>query len=392
MSGAAITAIGAVTGHGFGARAYFDALLEGRSAIAPITRFSTEPFCSQLGAEAPADERLLAALPSSWAPPVDRASRLLLAAAAEAFVGRSCAESVRRGIVVGTTKGAFELSLDAWKRGEPAPLDPVGHPAALLARAVGARGPVRTIGAACASSTLAFAEALCLLEDGSCDEVVVGGVEALHPFVYAGFHALKALSAQPARPFDAARTGLSLGEGAAVLVLERARGVPDVARRALGWVDGCGASVDSHDQTAPDPAGLGLLRASREALRRANLVAQKVGHYQAHGTATAQNDRMEAAHCRALFQERTVPLCAAKGSIGHTLGAAGALDVLAALLALNSGWLPPVTGLRQQDPTLDVDAVQGKPRRHGHAHALVATAGFGGLNAAVLVRRSGGGK
>src|SRR5262249_54300 len=212
---AAITSGGAVTGHGLGCGPLLRAVLEGRSAIRKVTRFSCDNLCSSVAAEAPSDAELVeAAADFCRSPAPDRASRMLLAAASEALRGRSRSASKRRAVLVGTTKGALELAADRWDCGEAPRDDILGAPARTLALATGTLGPVLTLSAACASSAVAIGEALALIEDGLCDVAIVGGTDALHPFVYRGFHALKALSAAPAAPFDAGRDGLSLGEGA----------------------------------------------------------------------------------------------------------------------------------------------------------------------------------
>ncbi|HZH04508.1 MAG TPA: beta-ketoacyl synthase N-terminal-like domain-containing protein, partial [Myxococcaceae bacterium] len=362
---AVITAIGAVTGHGVGCAPLLKAVLEGRTAIHPLTRFSANGLCSQLAAEAPEDAELLALLArSALPPPQDRASRLLLTACAEATHGRDLRSqsSARRGVVVGTTKGALELALDHWNEHGAAGEEVLGLPARALAASVGAAGPVLTVSGACASSALALGEGLALIEDGVCDEVVVGGTEALHAFVYQGFHALKALSAAPAAPFDLRRSGVSLGEGAAVLVLESEAHARLGGRTALVHLEGFGSATDGFDQTAPNPQGTGLLAACRSALQRAGATPAQVGRYHAHGTATQHNDRMEAAVHAALFEGRPVPVTAVKGSLGHTLGAAGALDAAVCALTLACGMLPPVAHLEQLDPAARVPAVMGRGR------------------------------
>lgn len=383
---AAITSFGAVTAHGLGVERLWSALLAGRTAIRPVTRFSTDGLCSHLGAEAPDDEALLAAasvLNPPSAPGRDRATRLLLAAAAEARGEPGHLRVLapeRVGAVVGTTKGAFGLSA----------VDPLGEPARALALACGARGPVSTVSAACASSAYALGEALELLESGFCDRVWVGGVEALLPFVYQGFHALKALSALPAAPFDVARSGLSLGEGAAVLVLESEslhRESASTGPAPICWLEGFGSSTDSYDQTAPDPRGAGLAVACARALKRSGRAAQEVDLYHAHGTATRHNDRMEAAVHAALFQGRPVPLTGVKGSLGHTLGAAGALDAVVCALSLTRETVPAVVNLVHVDPSAEVPAVLSAPRAWSAQRALVAAAGFGGINGALVLSR-----
>jgi 3-oxoacyl-[acyl-carrier-protein] synthase II len=383
---AAITSVGAVTGHGPGVATLVEALLAGRTAVRVSAKFAGKCLCSELAAEGPSDATLLeAGAPlAPWSSP-DRATRLLLAAAAEALAGRALEPSPRRGVVVGTTKGALELTLQAWKDGRAAEVDPIAAPAAALAQAVKALGPVRSIGAACASSSAALGEALRLIEDGVCDEVVVGGTEALHPFVYDGFHALKAISPEPAAPFDAHRLGLSLGEGAGVVVLESEEWGRRSRRATLASLAGYGSACDAHDLTAPEPKGIGLEAACRTALAGASIEPGDIGCYHAHGTATLQNDAMEAAMCKRVFSSR-VPVTAIKGSIGHTLGAAGILDAVACIACMSRAVVPPIANLVELDREMEIAVVKEKPIEVRPTWALVATAGFGGINTALVFR------
>ncbi|HVP62046.1 MAG TPA: beta-ketoacyl synthase N-terminal-like domain-containing protein [Myxococcaceae bacterium] len=383
---AVITSVGAVTGHGIGCAKLFAALLRGETAIRSVSRFPVDGLCSTVAAEAPADADLEAASSRLHrGPSQDRATRLLLAAAAEALEGRELEPSPRRGVIVGTTKGAFER-LGRRTGGD----DLLGAPARALAAAAHARGPTLGISAACTSGAAALGEGLALIEDAVCDEVVVGGTEALHAFVYRGFHTLRALSPRPAMPFDAARSGLSLGEGAAVLVIETIAHARRHGRRPIGVLEGYGASSDAHDQVAPEPGGRGLLAASRTALGNAGVTANDIDGYHAHGTGTVQNDRMEATVFARLFSGRKVTASAIKGSLGHTLGAAGALDALVCTLMLRAGTVPPVTNLRTLDPQAYVPAAIGGPKPLTGNRILVASAGFGGVNAALVLRAAAG--
>ena len=384
----AITSMGVVTGFGVGLEQSVIALLDGRCAIRPVTRFSTAGLCSSVACEAPEDNALVTAASAfSRLPAEDRASRLLLAALADALQGHTLESTPRRGVVVGTTKGALERAVPHWERGVLPREDFLGSPARALAAATKSHGPVFTTGAACASSAVALGEALALIEDGLCDEVLVGGTEALHPFLYEGFHALKALSAVAAAPFDATRNGLSLGEGAAVLRVESLPHARSHGRTPLALVEGFGTCVLGVDQTAPDPTGLGLLGACRRALIHASVRAEEIDRYHAHGTGTLQNDSMEAEVHRSLFGGRPVPVCAIKGAIGHTLGAAAALDIATCADTLRRQVLPPVVNLRRLDAAASVPAVMGAARPSSGTLALVASAGFGGINTAVVLRR-----
>lgn len=362
----AITSAGAVTAHGAGVPALEAALREARTAVRPVSRFDTTGLCSSVAAESPVETT------------GDRAAALLDLAANEALAGMPLQPSARRGVMIGTTKGQLQDVLGGQTD------DPFATLCARFARRVGALGPVRTLGAACASSSAALGEAYDALHFGQCDEVIVAGVEALHRFVYAGFHALKALSPEPARPFDGERKGLSMGEAAVVLVLEPEDRARAAGRKVLAYLDGWGLAMDAHDQTAPHPKGAGLQSACRHALKLAGWEASKLGRYHAHGTATPHNDRMESAACEGLFGPRGIPLTSAKGSVGHTLGAAGALDTLICSLALKRRELWAVTGLENVDAALTVAAVQER-RSYEPPTALVATAGFGGINTALAI-------
>ncbi len=290
---------------------------------------------------------------------------------------------------MGTTKGPLERAVSDWERGVAHTEDLLGSPARALAIASSSQGPAYTVGAACASSAVALGEALTLVEDGCCDEVLVGGTEALHPFIYQGFHALRALAAAPAAPFDAKRTGLSLGEGAAVLVVESLAHARSHGRTPLVLVEAFATAVDGFDQAAPDPSGAGLLAACQQALALAGLNPNQIDRYHAHGTATIQNDRMEAVVHASLFADWPVPVCAIKGALGHTLGAAAALDVAVCALTLQQQVLPPVVNLRHVDAAARVPAVMGASRPSPGRLALIGNAGFGGINTAVILRRPG---
>jgi len=361
-----ISSAGAVTAHGAGVPALEAALRDAKTAVRPLTRFDATGLCSSVAAESPVQTG------------PDRVWGLLELAADEALAGLPSSPSPRRGVMLGTTKGELQDVLEGRTD------DPFAALCARFARKVGALGPVRTLGAACASSSAALGEGFDALHAGQCDEVVVAGVEALHKFVYAGFHALKALAPEAARPFDAERRGLSMGEAAVVMLLESEDRARANGRKVLAYFDGHGLAMDAHDQTAPHPKGAGLANACRQALTRAGWEPKALGRYHAHGTATPHNDRMESAACESLFGPRGVPLTSAKGSVGHTLGAAGALDALSCALALRRRELWAVTGLKTLDPALTVAAVQER-RAYEPPTALVATAGFGGVNTALAI-------
>lgn len=362
-----------VTGLGPTLRDLWEGLLAGRSALAPITRFPAGTYTSQLascvpGLSAPAGRSLLADL-----------------------VGRALAQlgDLPRdaALVTASTKGGID-ALERLARGEEA--DPreflLGPLAARTARELGLEGPVVNVSAACASSTIALARAAAWVASGRVEAALVVCVDLVSEFVFSGFSALKALSPGACRPFDRHRAGLSLGEGAAALLLvSEARGRRE-GRRHLGTVLGWGASDDAHHVTAPARDGAGLVQAVREALARAGLGPEAVAAVSAHGTGTVFNDAMELTAFGALFGDGRVPLHSVKGAVGHSLGAAGGIEAALGLASLAHGLLPPTVGLQEPDPAA-LGRVAAEALPFDGEVLLTSNSGFGGVNGALVLGR-----
>jgi 3-oxoacyl-[acyl-carrier-protein] synthase II len=370
----AITGLGAVSGFGRGAELLWRNLVDGNRAmkprselppIGPISLYEGVPL------EAP-----------------ERAARLALQAVEEAR--SDAADAAIDAVVVGTTLGGIGGWLGAVTDGSDGGRGwSYGGPANQIARAVGARGPVQTCSVACASGNVALGAALDLLRTGRAQVVVAGGVDALHDFVVAGFATLKAADAEPCRPFDKTRRGLNLGEGAAFLVLEaeehaRARGA-----KIRAFLDGYGVSADAVHMTGPDREGRGAARAMSAALADARRAPSEIGFVSAHGTATLFNDLMEAKALQQVFATPP-PVNSIKSAIGHTLGAAGALEAILCVRTLETGLLTPTPGLVDQDPEIALDVVRGASRSVSLDAVLSTSSGFGGTNASVVISRNSG--
>jgi 3-oxoacyl-[acyl-carrier-protein] synthase II len=384
---AVVTGYGAISGFGAGADRLWQALLAGRSAVAPAAAFAGPEYDAHLAAVVPDAD-----------PGPRRATSLALHAAREAL-GHAGLESPftpelapRVAVVVGTTLGGI-LTFLPHLRGGALPAPPTfahGGPAVEVACALGAAGPLLVPSLACASGTAAVGLALDLVRDGRADVVVAGGVDALSDFVYSGFHSLTVLDAAPARPFAAERRGLNLGEGAAFLVVEalphaRARGA-----RARAHLTGQGLADDACHMTGPDREGRGATRAMAAALADAGRTPADVDFINLHGTGTSFNDLMERHAVWHLLGARTpaVPVDSIKSAIGHTLGAAGAFEALLLCRVVAAGIVPATVNTTRCDPAIDLDVVVGAPRRVPVRVALSTTSGFGGLNAAIVVERA----
>lgn len=404
-----ITGIGAVTALGADVGALSAGLRAGRSGIRALTLFSAAGFRSdQVGqaeepvlaelAEASEHREVGAAL--TLLKHSSRPDRFGLRAALDAVADAGLAHhAALRGaaVVFGTgTGGARETERYMSEHLEgrwAAPSLLIPHqPAAvtdLVARALALGGPRSTIMTACSSSAIAIGAAADLVASGQVPLALAGGAEGLCRLTLAGFGALRALDPAPCRPFDAERRGLNLGEGAAVLVLEaeehaRARGARCYARLA-----GYGMSADAHHMTAPHPQGDGAARAMRAALRDAGLAPADIGYINAHGTATPQNDVAETAAIKAVFGARAaqIPVSSIKAALGHTLGAAGAIEAVASVLALHQGFLPPTVNHQRAEEGFDLDYIPGQARVQQVSAVLSSSFAFGGNNAVLIFTR-----
>ncbi|HWE30719.1 MAG TPA: beta-ketoacyl-[acyl-carrier-protein] synthase family protein, partial [Polyangia bacterium] len=298
-------------------------------------------------------------------------------------------------LVFGTGTGGLRSTEEYVKAGGgPSSLLVAHQPASvtdLVARHLGVHGPRTTIMTACSSSATAIGYAADRIRLGHVDVALAGGAEGLTRLTYAGFGCLRATAPgdEPCRPFDAERKGLTLGEGAAVLVLEdheraRARGATIYAVVA-GW----GITADAHHMTAPHPEGDGAARAMHMALDDARLPADVIGYVNAHGTGTPHNDAAETLAIKRVFGARapSVPVSSIKSMVGHTLGAAGAIEAAASVLSLARGFVPPTVNLRTPDPAFGLDYVPGAARELEVEAILSNSFAFGGNNTVLAFRR-----
>jgi len=372
-----VTGMGALTAAGEGVLPFWRACIEGRSMLAPIEGFDAREFGPLRAGEfkGPARGR------------GERASGFALLAAAEALASAGLERSAlppASGAVLGTCLG------DAIAPASPPVAGGLAAPALSLAAAYKLSGPVSTVSVACASGTAAIASAAACIGRGEADLMLVGGTDALSRFVVSGFWLLRALSPTLVRPFDQRRDGLALGEGAGLLVLEeRDRAL---RRRApiLAEIAGSGTAGDACHMTGPSPYGDGVLRAMTAALADARRAPDDIGFISAHGTGTRFNDRMETVAIKRLLGPRAplVPIDSIKPIIGHTLGAAGALEAIACVKILQEGIIPPTINLTAPDPECDLDYVPGEARRQQVRCALSTSSAFAGHNAALVLEGS----
>ena len=332
----------------------------------------------------------------------DRVSQFTLAAAAEALeqAGEISADPARRGTFVGTGVGGIgtleeqiEVRLSKGERRVSPFLVPMmmaNAPAATISMRYGWQGPCENTVTACAAGTHAIGNAARMVADGRCDVVMAGGAEApFTPTAVAGFGNMTALSnSGDSRPFDTNRDGFVMAEGAAILVLEAWELAEARSATILGEVLGSASTADAHHITAPSPGGVGAVTCMQLAMDDAGITPEQVRHINAHGTSTDKNDAAEAEAVAKVFgTDDSGPLfTSTKGITGHALGAAGALEAVAVLLAMQHGKVPPTAGLIERDPELPaINIVEGGPADWEPGPSLSNSFGFGGHNGTLVL-------
>lgn len=371
---AVVVAADMLTPYGAGTGALWKGLLSGRTAISGVSRFSTRAFQSssagcvdglsyhQGGSLA---EQMLTRLFSGVQGAIPREAPLLLA----------------------TTKGEIDILEQAVLSGGSDPAaSGLGRLARKTADRAGLTGEVLVLSAACASGSAAAARAASLVRSGRADCVLVAACDSVTEFVYAGFSSLMALDPAGARPFDRGRKGLTVGEAAAYALIMSEDRARREGRSVLGEIAGWGLSDDANHMTGPSRTGAGLALAINKALRSADAAGEDIGCISAHGTGTVYNDAMEMGAFRAVFGTQPLPIYSVKGGIGHTMGAAGLVEIITSLRALSEATVPPTVNL--QEPDVDAKGWASSAARPlgGKRSVLVTNAGFSGINTAVVVR------
>jgi len=394
----AVTGLGAICAVGGDVPATWSALLAGQSGIGPIAGIATNRLSASIAAEIAGFDGA-AHFDSRRLPLLDRSAQFALVAAREAMRQADLApdpvQAARRGAIMAATIG--QSSLDAGylalygegaSRVHPFTVPRVmpNAPASHLSIEFGLRGPCYAVASACASGNHAIALAADTIRAGRAEVILAGGADAsIVVGVLKCWEALRVLSTDTCRPFSRDRSGLVLGEGAAVLVLEDWDHAQRRGATILAEVAGSGMSADAADITAPDIGGASA--AMQGALDDAGLDAAEIGYVNAHGTGTRLNDRIESAALRRVFG-RPPPISSSKSMIGHCLSAGGALEAVATIMALRDGVLPPTAGFRETDPECEVDCVPNVARAVPIQAALSNSFAFGGLNAVLAFRKA----
>ncbi len=402
VSRVVVTGLGVVSPLGHSASSYWDNLKQGTSGLGPITQAATPEELTQKVAGEVKDFDPLLHFAERQLSTLDRISQFAVVAAREAIaqarITFDMPLSQRTATIIGTGVGGQTTHDESFRRVYlekktrvfplTIPKLMVNAPASQISMFCGLRGPAFAVASACASATHAIGLAFHMVRSGQVDCAVTGGAEACITFgTVRGWEAMRVMAPDACRPFSIDRKGLVLGEGAAIVVLEPLERAQARGAQILGEIVGFGMSADAADLTAPDLGG--MTRAMEGALTDAKLAAQDIQYINAHGTGTAANDTAETQALHQVFgaHAKKLAVSSTKSMVGHALGAAGALELVATLLAVRDSVAPPTIGYLGPDPACDLDYVPNEARALTIDAALSNSFAFGGLNAVLAVKK-----
>lgn len=388
----AVVGAGVVSPLGFGLPETLDALFTGKDCVTAVTQFPVDQCRCKTAGQVP-DERLASGIDRRDEKRLHRASCMLIVAAGQAF--QTDPGFKPELMVIGTTSGGMSFGQDYYRalhegnglRYSPGWVAnyPPQKPVIDTQKAMGFSAPCRIIANACASGTNAIGHAFECVQSGEYKRVLTGGYDALSELVFVGFDSLQAATPEKCRPFDRDRSGMVLGEGAAVLALENLDQAQSRGAKILAEVVGYGISTENFHLTQPDPSGIGPSQAMEQALKSAGLPAKAIDYINAHGTATPFNDAAEGKAIAKLFQD--VPISSTKSMMGHSLGAAGAIEAIVCLLALQHQFLPPNLNFRAAEEGLNLNIVANESRPATVNIVMSNSFGFGGTNASIVMQK-----
>jgi 3-oxoacyl-[acyl-carrier-protein] synthase II len=402
-----ITGMGAVTPIGLSTEGFWQAMLDGQSGVVPISYFDTSGYDTKIAAEVKHFDPLTY-MDKKAARRMDVFTQFAIAATEMALQNsgslNGSLEPTRAGVIFGSGIGGMwtyhHQSELFFKSGDPKQISPFFVPmmipdmaAGTISIRYGFKGPNYATTSACATSAHAICDAYMVIQRGDADLIVTGGTEAaICPMGIGGFNAMRALSrrnddpAGASRPFDADRDGFVVGEGAGALILEEYEHARKRGAVMYAELLGIGLTADAYHITAPAPGGEGAVRSMRLAIREAGIDPKEVGYINAHGTSTTYNDKEETAAIKTVFEDHAYDLLVSstKSMIGHLLGAAGAVESIATILALHHAMIPPTINYQTPDPECDLNYVPNKPVPKEIRYAISNAFGFGGHNTSIL--------
>lgn len=404
-----VTGIGVISPIGQDLESFWNSLKEGKSGIGKVTRFDCANYPTQIAGEINNFDPE-AYIDKKEARRMDRFSQFAIAATVQAMkdagLSKENLPAEKTGVVLGTGIGGIETLENQHKvlqEKGPSRVSPfmipmmIGNIAAgNISMMIGAKGPNETVVTACASATNAIGDALKIIQRGEADIIVTGGSEApITPLAFAGFCSMKATSTNndnptgASRPFDMKRDGFVMSEGAGILILEELEHAVNRGAKIYCEVAGYGMSADAYHITAPAPGGEGAASSMEYALKDSGLNPTDITYINAHGTSTEYNDKFETMAIKTVFKDHAYNLyvSSTKSMTGHLLGAAGAVELIASIMAIKDSFIPPTINIDEQDPECDLNCVPNKGINVEVKAALSNSLGFGGQNATLIVKK-----
>ncbi len=404
-----ITGLGAITSIGYGKEAFWQGLAAGKSGINRVTKFDPTPYPTQMAAEVDGFD-FSPFIDPKWARRMDKTALMAVATAkmavADAKLDLAKEDRDRIGVVVGTAMAGHAFILeqhDVYKARGPMKINPFtaltvfpDSPASFISIELGLNGPSFSLATACSSALDAIGWAFNAIRKRELDVILMGGSEStVFPQAFSAFCMLRAMSqsndepARASRPFDKTRDGFVLGEGAGMLVLEDLEHAKRRGAHIYAEIRGFGMTCDAYHMTAPEPSGRQAARAIQLALDDAGVKPADIDYINAHGTSTPLNDKTETLVIKQVFgpQAYKTPISATKSMIGHLIGAAGAVELIATVLAMEHQTIPPTINYRVPDPECDLDYVPNSSRPAAIDFALKNSFGFGGKNSALVIKK-----
>ncbi len=404
-----ITGLGAITSIGYGKEPFWEGLSAGRSGISRVTKFDPAPYPTQMAAQLNGFD-FSSYIDHKWSRRMDLTSKLAVSAAkmavADAQIDLTKEDCDRIGVVVGTAMAGHAFILeqhDVYKAKGPLKINPFtaltvfpDSPASFISIELGLHGPSFSLATACSSALDAVGYAFNAIRKRELDVILMGGAEStVFPQAFSAFCMLRAMSQRndspdrACRPFDKNRDGFVLGEGAGMLVLEDLEHAKRRGAHIYAEILGFGMTCDAYHMTAPEPSGQQAARAIQLALKDADVKPQDIDYINAHGTSTPLNDKTETLVIKQVFGAHAykTPISATKSMIGHLIGAAGAVELIATILAMEHQVIPPTINYETPDPACDLDYVPNQSRPATIDVALKNSFGFGGKNSALVIKK-----
>jgi 3-oxoacyl-[acyl-carrier-protein] synthase II len=404
-----ITGLGVITAIGAGKTQFWESLRAGRSGVSRVKKFDPSPYPTQVAAQLNGFD-FSQYIDAKWSRRMDLTSQMAVSAAkmavADANMNLNEVDRERIGVVVGTAMAGHAFILeqhDVWNQKGPMRINPFtaltvfpDAPASFISIELGLHGPSFSLATACSSALDAVGYAFNAIRKGEMDAILMGGSEAtVFPQAFSAFCVLRAMSQRndpperASRPFDRNRDGFVLGEGAGMLVLEELEHAKRRGAHIYAEISGFGMTCDAYHMTAPEPSGKQAARALRQALQDAAIAPEDVDYINAHGTSTPLNDKTETLVIKQVFgkQAYKIPISSTKSMIGHLIGAAGAVELIATALAMEHQCIPPTINYEVPDPDCDLDYVPNVAREAKIDVALKNSFGFGGKNSALVIRK-----